>query len=518
MAASRNRPEGGLRAPFGLGVLILLLLTSEVGYQDLAALLARQQPAIERMQKAAFASPFGTIHETRFNFPQPVGASIPPTLDVTLVAHDQSDITGSIRAIAKDVAGAGPVVDRSGKGDYGIARSGDRVIALKGDRLQSAPPNQIAQEVAPETKPAPKPQVAARRERAAPPGPPLSLAPPAASVESDDEPAPKGFALASAGESRPVSPRQLGGSRAAYPVLAPPREGDSSRDAESSAEAESDVQPVTSLGFASADADQTLRAARIYFSIDPMGQKLGSLEPWAPGQEPKFEDAEDVAVGPDRTTKGDANVKLAALPPGAFPSSERERFVDAPVERADLPPLRDPGVVRKNGMTGGQTIAPKGEVTGADKQPMTPAQRLNLDEKSRAKSEKCLTEAIYFEARGEPVKGELAVAQVVINRLKNPAYPNTICGVVYQNKDMRDACQFSFACDGIKDRVAGREHYEMAEEVALAVTSGKIWIAEVGSSTHYHATYVRPRWARTMEKMMKIGRHIFYRTHGGGWS
>jgi hypothetical protein len=149
MAASRNRPEGGLRAPFGLGVLILLLLTSEVGYQDLAALLARQQPAIERMQKAAFASPFGTIHETRFNFPQPIGASIPPTLDVTLVAHDQSDITGSIRAIAKDVAGAGPVVDRSGKGDYGIARSGDRVIALKGDRLQSAPPNQIAQEVAP---------------------------------------------------------------------------------------------------------------------------------------------------------------------------------------------------------------------------------------------------------------------------------------------------------------------------------------------------------------------------------
>src|SRR5712675_588327 len=378
MAASRNRPEGGLRAPFGLGVLILLLLTSEVGYQDLAALLARQQPVIERMQKAAFASPFGTIHEMRFNFPQPVGASIPPTLDITLVAHDQSDITGSIRAIGKDVAGAGPVVDRSGKGDYGITRSGDRVIALKGDRLQSVQPNQIAQEVAPETKPAPKQQVAARRERAAPrpvpaPLPPLSLAPPAASVESNDEPAPKGFALASAGESRPVSPRQLGGARAAYPVLATPRDDDASRDAESSAEAETGVQPVTSLGFASADADQTLRAARIYFSIDPMGQKLGSLEPWAPGQEPKFEDAEDVAVGPDAppAAKGDANIKLAALPPEAFPSGERERFVDAPVERADLPPLRDPGVVRKNGMTGGQTIAPKGEVTGVDKQPMT---------------------------------------------------------------------------------------------------------------------------------------------------
>jgi hypothetical protein len=515
MAASRNRPEGGLRAPFGLGVLILLLLTSEVGYQDLAALLARQQPAIERMQKAAFASPFGTIHETRFNFPQPIGASIPPTLDVTLVAHDQSDITGSIRAIAKDVAGAGPVVDRSGKGDYGIARSGDRVIALKGDRLQSAPPNQIAQEVAPETKPAPK-QVAARRERAAPPGPPLSLAPPAASVESNDEPAPKGFALASAGESRPVSPRQLGGARAAYHVLAPPRDGDSRRDAESSAEAESDVQPVTSLGFASADADQTLRAARIYFSIDPMGQKLGSLEPWAPGQEPKFEDAEDVAVGPDTTTKGDANVKLAALPPGAFPSGERERFVDAPVERADLPPLRDPGVVRKNGMTGGQTIAPKGEVTGADKQPMTPAQRLNLDEKSRAKSEKCLTEAIYFEARGEVVRGQMAVAQVVLNRAFSGKYPNTVCGVVYQNSHRHLACQFTFTCDGIRDVVREPDMWERAKVIAAEMLDGKLWLPEVGKATHYHAYWVRPGWVREMAKLHKLGVHTFYRPRAWG--
>src|SRR5215467_1567315 len=139
MAASRNRPEAGLRAPFGLGVLILLLLTSEVGYQDLATLLARQPSMIDRTQKAAFASPFGTIHEARFNFPQPVGASIPPTLDFTLAAHKQSDITGSIRAMAKDASRAGPLVDRSNKGDYGITRTGDRVVALKGDRLQSAP-------------------------------------------------------------------------------------------------------------------------------------------------------------------------------------------------------------------------------------------------------------------------------------------------------------------------------------------------------------------------------------------
>jgi spore germination cell wall hydrolase CwlJ-like protein len=135
-----------------------------------------------------------------------------------------------------------------------------------------------------------------------------------------------------------------------------------------------------------------------------------------------------------------------------------------------------------------------------------------------AQEQRCLAAAIYFEARGEPVKGQAAVAQVILNRVRNPAYPKSICGVVYQNMTWRNRCQFSFACDRIKDRISSPAHYEMAEEVALAVTSGRIWLPEVGSSTHYHANYVRPRWARTMELMNRIGRHLFYRTHGGGWS
>jgi spore germination cell wall hydrolase CwlJ-like protein len=134
------------------------------------------------------------------------------------------------------------------------------------------------------------------------------------------------------------------------------------------------------------------------------------------------------------------------------------------------------------------------------------------------KEQTCLATAIYFEARGEPVKGQAAVAQVVLNRVRNPTYPNTICGVVYQNDHWRNACQFSFACDGKKDVITSPHHYKMAKDIALAVTAGKIFIADVGSSTHYHATYVHPRWSRTMEKMKKIGLHIFYRTHGGGWS
>ncbi|HEV7322377.1 MAG TPA: cell wall hydrolase [Ensifer sp.] len=130
----------------------------------------------------------------------------------------------------------------------------------------------------------------------------------------------------------------------------------------------------------------------------------------------------------------------------------------------------------------------------------------------------CLAEGIYFEARSEPLKGQAAVAQVILNRVRNPTYPKTICGVVYQNKAWRNRCQFSFACDMIRDLVYSRSHWKTAKEVAMAVTAGKIWLPEVGSATHYHATYVNPPWAKTMKRVGKIGLHVFYRTYGGGWS
>jgi len=135
-----------------------------------------------------------------------------------------------------------------------------------------------------------------------------------------------------------------------------------------------------------------------------------------------------------------------------------------------------------------------------------------------AKEQKCLAEGIYFEARGEELKGQAAVAQVILNRVRNPAYPNTICGVVYQNENWRNRCQFSFACDRIPDLILSPWHWKTAKEIAMAVTAGKIWFEEVGSSTHYHATYVKPPWGRTMKRVAKIGKHIFYRTYGGGWS
>lgn len=132
--------------------------------------------------------------------------------------------------------------------------------------------------------------------------------------------------------------------------------------------------------------------------------------------------------------------------------------------------------------------------------------------------QQCLSSGIYFEARGESARGQAAVAQVILNRVRNPAYPATVCGVVYQNEHWRNRCQFSFACDNIRDRINSKKNWKMAREIALAVTAGKIWLPEVGSSTHYHAVYVSPAWARSMEKVGRIGLHIFYRTYGGGWS
>jgi len=134
------------------------------------------------------------------------------------------------------------------------------------------------------------------------------------------------------------------------------------------------------------------------------------------------------------------------------------------------------------------------------------------------REQKCLARGIYFEARGESLEGQAAVAQVILNRVRNPTFPNTICGVVYQNDNWRNRCQFSFACDGIRDRVRSQRHWKTAQDIALAVTAGKIWFDSVGSSTHYHAVYVRPRWARSMERRARIGLHVFYRTYGGGWS
>ncbi|MDE2579000.1 MAG: cell wall hydrolase [Hyphomicrobiales bacterium] len=128
---------------------------------------------------------------------------------------------------------------------------------------------------------------------------------------------------------------------------------------------------------------------------------------------------------------------------------------------------------------------------------------------------KCLAQAVYFEARSEPAEGQAAVAQVVLNRVSSGLYPRSICGVVFQNRHRYKSCQFSFACEGKSLRVNEPESWAQATRIASEVLEGKTWIADVGSSTHYHANYVRPRWAKRLKKMDTIGHHIFYRLRTG---
>lgn len=127
----------------------------------------------------------------------------------------------------------------------------------------------------------------------------------------------------------------------------------------------------------------------------------------------------------------------------------------------------------------------------------------------------CLATAIYFEARGEAYRGQVAVAQVVLNRVKDHRYPDTICGVVFQNQNQRNACQFSFACDGVPETVTERRPWDQAEDIATKVASGELYLTEVGDATHYHATYVRPAWAPRMTKVTQIGLHVFYKFKRG---
>jgi spore germination cell wall hydrolase CwlJ-like protein len=138
-----------------------------------------------------------------------------------------------------------------------------------------------------------------------------------------------------------------------------------------------------------------------------------------------------------------------------------------------------------------------------------------IDPDQAAREKRCLAEAIYFEARSEPEAGQAAVAQVVLNRMKSGLYPSTICGVVYQNRHHYKACQFSFACEGKSLRVTEAESWRIAVRIADEVSAGKTYLADVGGSTHYHANYVRPGWARRLEKKDVIGRHIFYKLRPG---
>ena len=243
------------------------------------------------------------------------------------------------------------------------------------------------------------------------------------------------------------------------------------------------VQPLEALKRATAPAAPardpfSVKTSNLFFGSSSLGGNLESIESWQPGAEP-------LIVMPDPDMK-----VTASLSP---PTEEIARDIES-----------------------GESVAPKGEVNADNQRARSPAERLALDDKSRAKSEKCLAEAVYFESRGEAVRGQIAVAQVVMNRVFSGKYPDTVCGAVYQNKHRHLACQFTFACDNNADVIREPEMWERAKKIAKAMLDGQIWLPEVGKSTHYHAYWVRPSWVAEMKKMYKFGVHTFYRPRAWG--
>lgn len=148
--------------------------------------------------------------------------------------------------------------------------------------------------------------------------------------------------------------------------------------------------------------------------------------------------------------------------------------------------------------------------------PPTPAEILGLAGKDRLKAEKCLANAVYFEARGEALRGQIAVAQVVMNRVFSPYYPKDVCSVVYQNAERHLACQFTFACDGRSKAINERGAWARAMRVAKQTLDGKVWLAAVAKATHYHAYWVSPAWVGEMRKLYRFGVHTFYRPQRWG--
>jgi hypothetical protein len=366
---------------------------------------------------------------------------------------------------------------------------------LKGDRLHPERPSDPTRESIPqlqpvEAKPAPHPT---------PESPPATDEPASSrQIKQTEKPTGRGDAhadrqpqaFAAYGRARlpaaergnpsdpqaasPEQPENVAGKDSAEPVIAadlPPDVSDVA-SIDPMVAAQSHVTSVSLI-----DANPSTRSAQVYFGIGALGgAALGGLEQWAPGAEP-------ILVLPSI----DPDIKLSAL-----------------------------GQVDPDLDVAGETVAPKGEVSAEVKRPRSPAERLGLEAKARAKAEKCLADAVYFESRGEPLRGQMAVAQVVMNRVFSRFYPNSVCGVVYQNAHRRLACQFTFACDGIRDRVTEPEMWTQAKRIAKDTLDGKVWLPEVGHATHYHAYWVRPSWVQEMKKMHKLGVHTFYRPRAWG--
>jgi spore germination cell wall hydrolase CwlJ-like protein len=152
-------------------------------------------------------------------------------------------------------------------------------------------------------------------------------------------------------------------------------------------------------------------------------------------------------------------------------------------------------------------------VAGGPNPAAVPFSLANASATDRARSLDCLAAAIYYEAATEPLDGQRAVAQVVLNRVRHPAYPNTVCGVVFEGAQRSSGCQFSFTCTGALRRTPMPAYWERARAVAAQALNGYVY-APVGLALNYHANYVVPNWSSSLVKNANVGLHIFYLWRG----
>ncbi|HMG81270.1 MAG TPA: cell wall hydrolase [Xanthobacteraceae bacterium] len=461
MTASRVWMMGASPAPFWFSAFFLALMPTSIGYQDLAALLAQQPGVSQNWRDHLIASPFGTIERATFSYGRPIGTSVPlgyqtVNFDPGAVAANSWQIDAPLNATSAEPVEY-PTVNRR----------------LKGDRQPVLNAPSAAPEVLPQLQPINAPAAAPLQPR------PSSFILPLKSTEQIDSvpPLAQPAQLPPSAQMLQLSELQL--SETGQPSISlramelaerdnTPSVDDDDFVADQPPEipAAGERSPASLAALSFTDTDPAAGAAQTYFGVGTMGAPSG-LQRWAPGAEP---------VPVARTV--DPDIKTAAL-------------------EGD----------------GGETVAKKDDSSLL----ASPADRLQLTGKPRAKAEKCLADAVYFEARGEPFKGQQAVAQVVMNRVFSGYYPNDVCGVVYQNAARHLACQFTFACEG-KDlnKVDEPDMWEQAKQIAKDMLDGRIWLAEVGHATHYHAYWVHPSWVHEMTKLYKLGVHTFYRPKNWG--
>ncbi|MCT4470205.1 spore germination cell wall hydrolase CwlJ-like protein [Bosea sp. OAE752] len=265
------------------------------------------------------------------------------------------------------------------------------------------------------------------------------------------------------------------------------------------------------------------------FSLDAMraaGEVEGppsGFEPYAIDEgltDPALSDSSPVSLKPKITSARQAELYLESID-GSSPAvpSPSQRSSSTPRSAIAMAELTPPALPAHGAQQPEARIALASAPATRDLRLATPGERQSyaglIVPENMAREQRCLAEAVYFEARSESPEGQAAVAQVVLNRVKSGLYPNSVCGTVYQNSNRYLSCQFTFTCEGKSLRITEPGPWRDAVRIAREVYEGTTYLAEVGASTHYHARYVSPYWAKRLKKMDTIGQHVFYQLRPG---